>query len=144
MQKRTLIQMTFLAALLAGTQAHAAELECKMHFTLKSWSLIFKHVSGKGVVSCTNGQTLKVKLDSNGAGLSAGSSKIKDGTGGFTDLHAITDVLGTYAQAGAQTIIKSGNAQVLTKGSVSLALAGVGEGVELGITLGELTISEDK
>jgi hypothetical protein len=33
---------------------------------------------------------------------------------------------------------------VLTKGTVSLALAGAGEGIDLGVTVGELVISAAK
>ena len=37
--------------------------------------------------------------------------------------------------------MKAGEAQVLTKGDVSLALAGKGEGVDIGVDVGEFTIS---
>ena len=62
-------------------------------------------------------------------------------TGKFTDVRTINDVFGSYARgevhAGA---VKSGTAQVLTKGTVSLALAGSGEGIDLGIDVGAFTI----
>ena len=41
-------------------------------------------------------------------------------------------------------LVKGGTAQVLTKGTVSLALAGAGEGVDLGISFGKFTISRAK
>jgi hypothetical protein len=51
-------------------------------------------------------------------------------------------VFGDYAQAGAEAgVVKSSQAQVMTKGDVSLALAGTGEGVNLGISAGKFTIS---
>jgi hypothetical protein len=57
-------------------------------------------------------------------------------------VHRMSDVLGSYAQAEAHAgVVKSGTAQVLTKGPVSLALAGAGEGVDLGIDVGEFTLS---
>jgi hypothetical protein len=37
-------------------------------------------------------------------------------------------------------VVKSGTAQLLTKGTVSLALAGAGEGVDIGLDVGELTL----
>jgi len=37
--------------------------------------------------------------------------------------------------------VKSGEAQVLSKGEVSLALAGNGQGVDIGVDLGEFTIT---
>ena len=36
---------------------------------------------------------------------------------------------------------ESSNAQVLTKGPVSLALAGTGQGIDLGFDFGKLTMS---
>jgi hypothetical protein len=38
-------------------------------------------------------------------------------------------------------VVKSSQAQVLTKGTTSLALAGTGQGVNLGISVGKFTIS---
>jgi hypothetical protein len=50
-------------------------------------------------------------------------------------------VLGNYAQGEAHAgITKSGTAQVLTKGTVSLAIAGHGEGIDLGVDVGEFTL----
>jgi hypothetical protein len=143
--KKYLIVFPLMVGLFAGTCAHASEeLTCKLRFDLSSWSLIYKHVSGKGVVTCNNGQSMKVKLQANGGGLSVGSSQVDDGNGVFTSLHSISEVPGTYADVNAHTVMKAGDAQVLTKGVVSLAIAGVGHGLEMGVTVGELTITEDK
>jgi len=143
--KKLLIVPLLLAGLFAGPRAHASgELDCRLHYNLSSWSLIYEHVSGKGVVTCSNGQSMKVKLEAHGGGLSVGSSRVDDGSGVFTALHSISEVPGTYADVNARTVIKAGDAQVLTKGVVSLAIAGAGHGLEMGITVGELTISEDK
>jgi hypothetical protein len=120
----------------------SAQLDCKMSFNLTGWSLIFKHADGDGVVSCENGQSMPVKISVKGAGLSAGKWHVSNGTGTFTDVHQISDVLGRYAQAEAHAgVVKSGSAQVLTKGTVSLALAGNGEGINLGVDVGAFTIS---
>jgi len=55
----------------------------------------------------------------------------------------ISELLGDYAQGGADAgVVKSSTAQVLTKGDVSLALAGHGSGVNLGVSFGKFTISE--
>lgn len=144
--KNYLIALLLLVSLTSTSNvAHAsAELSCKLRFDLSSWSLIYKHVSGKGVVTCNNGTSMKVKLEARGGGLSVGSSRIDDGNGVFTALHSIDEVPGTYADVNAQTVLKSGDAQVLTKGAVSLAIAGVGHGVEMGVSAGELTISKDE
>ncbi len=125
--------------------AEGADLDCKLHFNLTGWSAIFKHSEGSGTVTCANGTSMPVVIGAKGVGLTVGKSKIDNGTGKFTDVHNITDVLGDYAQAEAHAgVVKSGTAQVLTKGPVSLALAGTGEGIDLGIAVGEFTISQHK
>lgn len=123
--------------------ATEADLDCKLRFSLTGWSLIYEHAEGHGVVTCANGKSMRVKIESKGGGITAGKSRIDNGTGRFTDVRAINDVLGTYAQADASAgALKSGTAQVLTKGTVSLALAGAGEGIDLGISVGAFTISK--
>ncbi len=131
------------AALVApSTQAAQASLDCTMKFNLSGWSAIYKHAEGEGTVRCANGDTLRVRIEAKGGGLTVGKSHIDNGTGKFTDVHRIEDVLGTYAQGDASVGAgKAGTAQVLTKGTVSLALAGAGEGVGLGISVGGFTIS---
>ncbi|HET6553258.1 MAG TPA: hypothetical protein VFG49_06920 [Dyella sp.] len=146
MKGRHLVQTSIvLCALTLSQIVSAANLECTMRFSMSGWSVIYKHTSGKGVVTCTNGQTMKVKIESHGGGLTAGKSSIDNGIGNFSDITKISDVLGTYAQADASAgAVKSGTAQVLTKGKVSLALSGAGQGVDLGVSIGGMTISEDK
>ena len=135
-----------LALALFGTaqaQAAPAELDCKMTFSLTGWSLIFKHAEGHGTVSCENGESMNVTISAKGGGITVGKSHIDNGHGRFTDVHNIDDVLGTYAQGDVSAgAVKSGTAQVLTKGTVSLALAGSGEGVELGVSVGGFTIEK--
>jgi hypothetical protein len=123
----------------------SAELDCKLKFSLSTWSIVYKHSEGSGVVTCENGKSIRVKIIAKGAGLTVGKSHIDDGTGRFSDIHRISDVLGNYAQAEAHVgVVKSGTAQVLTKGTVSLALAGAGEGVDLGVDVGQFTLTHAK
>jgi hypothetical protein len=130
-------------ALSTSAQAAEANLDCTMKFSLTGWSAIYKHAEGHGTVTCENGQSMKVKISAKGGGLTVGKSHIDDGTGKFTDVHKLSDILGTYAQGEATAGLgKSGTAQVLTKGTVSLALAGAGEGVDIGISFGGFTISK--
>ena len=131
-------------AMAAPQPAHAADasLDCKLTYNLTGWSLIYKHTTGTGIVHCEDGTTMRVKVAAKAIGLTAGKWKINDGKGNFTDVHKIGDVLGDYAQASANAgVVKSGEAQVLTKGPVSLALAGNGEGVNIGVDIGKFTIS---
>jgi len=118
------------------------DLDCKLTFSLTGWSLIYKHADGTGRVTCENGRSMPVKISIKGGGLTAGKWHIDNGKGKFTDVHTISDVLGRYAQGGAHAgVVKSAEAQVLTKGTVSLALAGHGEGIDLGVDVGAFTIS---
>jgi hypothetical protein len=141
---------SFLALAIAATLPRAASaaeanLDCKMHFSLTGWSAIYKHAEGHGTVTCENGKSMNVEISAKGGGLTVGKSHIDDGTGKFTDVHRIEDVLGTYAQGDASIGAgKAGTAQVLTKGTVSLALAGAGEGVDIGVSFGGFTISRAK
>lgn len=139
----------FAIALALGVtpQAEAAQasLDCTMKFNLTGWSAIYKHAEGSGTVTCADGKSMRVKISAKGGGLTVGKSHIDNGTGKFTDVHKINDVLGTYAQGEASAgLVKAGTAQILTKGTVSLALAGAGEGVDLGISFGGFTISKAK
>ncbi len=126
----------------SNARAAEASVKCDMTFNLAGWSLIYKRAEGNGTISCTNGQRAKVKIRVVGGGLTAGKYHIDNGKGEISNVHSITDVYGDYAQAGAEAgIVKSTQAQVMTKGTVSLAIAGTGEGVNLGISAGKFTIS---
>ncbi|WP_243048705.1 hypothetical protein [Dyella sp. RRB7] len=122
-----------------------ADLGCKMQFSLSTWSLIYKQSEGHGVVTCANGQSMHVKIVAKGGGLTVGKSHIDNGTGRFTDVHSMSEILGDYGDAEAHAGAgKASEAQVLTKGEVSLALSGTGEGIDLGVDVGEVTLSPIK
>jgi hypothetical protein len=144
MKTRTFVKAALLVSAIAVAQvATAAPIECKMRFSISGWSLIYKRSSGTGVVTCNDGTTMNVKISAHGGGLTAGKSRIDGGLGKFTGVHKASDVLGTYAQADASAgALKSGTAQVMTKGTVSLALSGAGEGIDLGVSIGGLKISK--
>jgi hypothetical protein len=44
-------------------QAADASVSCDLSFNLSGWSVIYKHASGTGVVSCSNGQHAKDAVD---------------------------------------------------------------------------------
>lgn len=148
MNTKTLPLVAVLAcasAFAGAAQAAEAELDCKLDYSLSGWSLVYKHTSGTGTVTCEGGQSMPVKVSAKALGLTAGKWHVDHGTGRFTDVHKMKDVLGDYAQASANAgLAKSGEAQVLTKGTVSLALAGAGEGVNLGVDVGKFTIEAAK
>lgn len=126
----------------SNAQAADASVKCDLVYNLSGWSLIYKQAEGTGTVTCSNGQRANVKISVVGGGLTAGKYRINNGKGEISNVHGIKEVFGDYAQAGAEAgVVKSSQAQVLTKGTVSLALAGTGEGVNLGISAGKFTIS---
>lgn len=141
---RTRIIPILLAAglVLGGMQtAHAADLSCKLRYNLSGWSIFYKTAKGQGTVTCSNGQSMSVHIRVKGGGLTVGKTEVKNGIGKFTGVHTITDVLGHYATAGAHAgADKSASAGVLTKGDVSLALAGKGRGWNLGVDAGAFII----
>lgn len=133
------------ALLLAAVPATAAAglLECRLSFTMSGWSVFYKTASGTGTVTCDNGQSLPVRISAKGGGLTVGKTRIDNGTGRFSGVANIRDVIGGYATAEAHAgAVKSVKAQVVTKGPISLALSGTGEGWDLGIAFGSFVISE--
>lgn len=144
MKTRVLATALFASMLLAasGAQARDGSMTCKMQYTLTGWSVIYKHAEGKGTVRCSNGQSMAVKLSAKGGGLTLGKYKVHNGFGEFSGVRNISDVLGTYASAGADAAAGPGvTSQAMTKGDVSLALSGTGEGVNLGVAITGFTIS---
>lgn len=130
------------APLLAPTPAHAREVDCKLRFDLAGWSVFYKTASGHGTISCSNGQRMAVRIETKGGGLSFGKSRIENGVGEFSGVNDIGELLGTYVSAEAHAgAVKSSKAQVVTKGEVSLALAGTGKGWDIGVAFGKFVIS---
>lgn len=122
--------------------AASAGIRCTMKFTMQGWSAFYKTADGNGAITCSNGQSLKVKLSAKGGGLTVGKSSIENGNGKFSAVSSVDELLGTYVAAEAHAgAVKSSGAQVMTKGEVSLALSGTGRGFDLGVALGAMTIS---
>lgn len=138
----SILPVAALALALAGTPAHARPLDCTLHFSLSGWSIFYKTSSGTGTVTCDNGTSMDVKISTKGGGLTFGKTKVTNGIGKFSEVYSIDDVIGSYGTAEAHAgASKSASAQVVTKGSISLALAGKGEGWNLGVSFGKFTIS---
>ena len=134
MQNRRLPTAVVLASALLAVAPVAA-------LDMSGWSAFYKTASGTGRVSCDNGQSMAVRIEARGGGLSVGKSEIRDGRGDFSTVGDIGDLLGTYVAAEAHAgAVKSSKAQAMTKGDVSLALAGTGKGWDLGVAFGAFTI----
>ena len=118
------------------------ETHCEMKFSMKGWSAFYKTSKGDGTITCDNGETAAVTLKLKGGGITFGKSETKDGTGKFSPVGKLENLLGTYGAAEAEAgAVKSTQASALTKGSVSLALAGTGEGWNLGVSGAKFTIA---
>ncbi len=111
----------------------AATTKCRLRFRLSGWSAIYETAHGTGKITCDNGHFASVALHVTGGGVT------------FSEVDSIRELFGSYAvadvHAGAGA---SSDAQVLTKGNVSLALAGTGEGINLGFDFGKFTIRSPK
>lgn len=128
-------------AIATQTASAAGGVDCTLRFNMAGWSLFYKTASGTGTVTCDNGQSREVRLSAKGGGITVGKSRIVDGIGEFSGVRNIDEVFGSYVAAEAHAgASKSSKAQAMTKGEVSLALAGKGEGWDLGIAFGRFTI----
>jgi hypothetical protein len=131
-----------MASALVAPVAQAKDLDCHLKFNLTSWSLFYKHGSGSGTVTCNNGESMPVSITAKGGGITFGKSHIVNGDGEFSGVDRISQTLGKYGSAEAHAgAVKSAKAMALTKGNVSLALSGTGEGWDLGIAFGKFVIS---
>lgn len=130
-----------LLALSAQSARAVGPLDCRLTYSMAGWSVFYKTAAGEGTVSCSDGQRLPVSISAKGGGLTFGKSRIDQGVGEFSGVYNIRDVLGGYASAEAHAGAgKSTKAQVVTKGSVSLALTGKGSGWDLGVSFGSFII----
>ena len=116
---------------------------CKMKYSLAGWSAGYSTASGSGTITCDNGQSARVSLRAKGGGPTAGKSKTVNGSGTFSEVENISELFGSYASAEAHAgMVGSSAAEVVTKGTVSLAFSGTGKGIDLGITFGEFVITK--
>ena len=142
------VALTLLAAPMAMAipfTAHADDLSCHMHFSMKGWSVLYKTAKGHGIVTCNNGQTARVRLSSTGGGLVVGKSSIDDGNGDFTGVKDISNVFGDYANVqGEAGAVKSASGTVVSKGEISLALSGTGRGWDIGVSFNGFSIKPAK
>lgn len=130
-------------AVASPSVAHAGRVDCEMRFDLSGWSAFYKRSNGQGTITCNNGQSMRVRLEARGGGISFGKSRIENGVGEFSGVNDIRELLGGYASAEAHAGAgRSAKGQVVTKGEVSLALSGTGSGWDVGVAFGSFVISE--
>ncbi|HEV7505863.1 MAG TPA: hypothetical protein VGS07_13220 [Thermoanaerobaculia bacterium] len=144
MKRISILSLLLLAATAALPLGAAGKTtKCEMKYTLEGWSAFYKVAHGQGTITCDNGQKESVTLEAKGGGLTAGKYKVRDGIGKFSEVGDISELLGTYAASAAEAgAVKSTSAGAMTKGEVSLALAGKGTGFNLGVSFGKFTIAK--
>lgn len=145
MKRIGMISAVAMAMAMASNLAAASDrdLHCTLEFTSTEWSAVYASTIGRGTVDCKDGASMQVSIEAKGLGLTAGKWKITSGKGTFTHVRKIDDVLGSYvAVSGDIGVGKAGTARVLSKGSVSLALAGKGEGFDLGVAISSFRIAK--
>jgi hypothetical protein len=124
-----------------ATPAAAEFTKCKLTYSLSGWSVFYKKYDGTGRVTCDNGESSNVRIESRGGGISFGKSEVDNGRGTFSKVRDISEIYGTYfvadANAGVGPAVDSA---AMTKGAVSLVLSGKGRGTTLGFSLGGFTI----
>lgn len=115
--------------------------KCRITFNLRSWSVFYKRSKGEGVITCNNGQRADVKISAHGGGVTFGKSEIWGGHGTFSKVNDISELYGGYASSEAHAgASKSAGAEAMTKGDISLAISGTGEGVNIGFAFGSFKI----
>ena len=140
---RLIIPSAIAACLLAAPAVQAKDIHCTLKYNMQGGGAFYKRSTGDGVISCDNGQSMKVNIESKGGGLTFGSSKIVDGMGKFSPVFDIDNLIGGYATAEANAGGgEASKAQVVTKGSISLALTGKGSGRTLGVSFGSFIITK--
>ena len=141
--RRLMIPAAIAACLLAAPAVQAKDIHCSLKYNMEGGGAFYKRSTGDGVITCDNGQTMNVTIESKGGGLTFGSSQIVDGIGKFSPVLEISDLIGGYATAEANAGGGSASkAQVVTKGSISLALTGKGTGRTIGVSFGSFIIKE--
>ncbi len=130
------------AILLVAPPAGAQKpIKCRLQYSLEGWAIFYKKSEGTGTITCSNGQSASVRIETHAGGPTFGRFKIFDGHGAFSPVRDIEELYGAYAEVDAHAGVgASGDARALTKGDVSLALAGTGQGLNVGVAIGSFEI----
>jgi hypothetical protein len=139
----SLFVATSLVTSVEAADPAAPQKDCDMTYSLKGWSAVYKTAKGTGTITCTNGETAQVEITVHGGGLTFGKTDIYNGKAEISGVKSIGDIYGSYASMSAHAgAVKAGAVEVMTKGTVSLALAGGGNGVDVGIDFSKFTINK--
>jgi hypothetical protein len=139
--RRTIFLAGLVLLFLASPAAAGELMKCRMKYDLKGWSVLYKTSKGTGHIKCDNGQAASVNIRTEGGGLTVGKSEVIGGKGTFSGVRDISELYGGYAEATAHAGMgESTDSRVMTKGEVSLALSGTGQGANVGVAFGAFII----
>lgn len=147
--------LSFAPETLAANDASVATINCHITFTLRGWSATYENAigivtvgqppaarrvprtrktsTGSGIVTCANGQTMRVSITARGGHGSVGKNELGDGYGAFNNVTDINQVLGAYNRAAARTVdTKGAHESAMAKGDVALIISGSGTGWNVG------------
>jgi hypothetical protein len=100
-----------------ATSARADTTVCKLAFSLRGYSKNFEESTGRGTITCDNGEKATVEILGRGASLRNGAGALQDGTGTFSAVLDISALFGSYVLPPAA---RAGNARPLgTAGAMS-------------------------
>ncbi len=137
--KKIILQIIF--ASLFSFPVNAQMVSCRLTYSVKGWSIFYKEYKGSGAVHCSNGQSANVAIIIRGGGLTLGKSEINKGKGRFSGVFNVNEIYGDYIALDVHAgVTASAEAQVMTKGEVSLAISGIGRGVDFGAALSVFSI----
>ncbi len=91
--------LAVLLALGASSTASAAMTQCRLTYDLEGWSAFYKTSKGSGRITCSNGQSASVRIQTHGGGVSFGTNQVVGGKGVFSSVVDISDLYGGYAEA---------------------------------------------
>lgn len=136
---RLLLGLLLSSALLSSAQANGLT-TCTMNFKMSGFSLIYKRYDGTGEIRCRNGESASVILTSNSIGFTIGKSEIS-GVANISDVKSINEIYGDFVSLESHAgFLNSFDAQLLTRGEISMAMKAEGRGIDIGATIGDLTI----
>ena len=145
MKRPTIVaSAAFLVASVAlGAVARADTTICKLEFGMRGWSKHFEQSTGRGTITCDNGQHATVAVIGYGADLRDGAGAFTDGTGTFSAVLDISVVIGSYALPPAARVGGArplGVGGAMTTGQATITFPLTGPTSHIPATFGRLSI----
>jgi hypothetical protein len=125
------------------TSARADTTICKLSFAMRGYSKNFEQSTGRGTITCDNGQTATVAILGRGASLRNGADALQDGTGTFSAVLDISALFGSYALPPAARVGNArplGAAGAMSNGEATITFPMTGPAADMPATFGRIGI----